>query len=142
MDIIYRPVRPGEETAAAALEKECLSTPWSEAQIKSMPENSCYIGAFSDDVLCGTASVYWVAGEGQVMNVAVSPSCRRRGIGLGLMEELKKVAVKNRCGNITLEVAEDNLSAIGLYEKCGYTALGKRKNFYGNVSAVIMELIL
>lgn len=142
MAVVFRPLKIGEAALAAAVEKECLDTAWSEEQIKNIPENAFYIGAFEDDWLCGIASAYIIAGEGQIMNVAVSPDYRRRGIALGLMNEIISKAVENGCENITLEVAENNASAISLYEKCGFSAVGKRKGFYGNESAIIMEKLL
>lgn len=140
--VVFRHLESGEEKLAAAVEKECLDTAWSEEQIKNIPENAFYIGAFEDNKICGIASVYIIAGEGQIMNLAVSPNYRRRGIALGLMNEIISKAEENGCENITLEVAENNASAISLYEKCGFSAVGKRKGFYGNESAIIMEKLL
>ena len=141
MNIVYRQLKEGEYLMAAQLEQECLHTPWSEAQISNLPENACYIGAF-EDTLCGIGSAYFVLDECQIMNIAVLPQYRRQGIGIGIIEELTKKSLEKGCGQIFLEVAEDNFSAISLYEKCGFNAVGKRKNFYGSVSAVIMEKIL
>ena len=138
--IVYREIE-GETDAVSAseLEKECLVTAWSREQISSLPEYAAYIAAFEGDTLCGIASMYMIAGEGQVMNVAVSPSYRRRGIANGLMESLTERAVDNKCENITLEVAEDNISAISLYKKCGFTCVGRRKGFYNGTDALLME---
>lgn len=142
MSIIYRMLKPEECAIAALIEKDCLHTAWSEAQIANLPANACYIGAFDGETLCGIASMYCVLDEGQIMNVAVSPEHRRKGIAFGLMNAITEKAVLNGCTFITLEVAENNISAISLYEKCGFVSVGKRKKFYGNVSALIMEKTL
>ena len=142
MDLIFRTLAPSEAKAASELESECLHTAWSEEQINSLPSYALYLGAFSGDTLCGVASAYIIADEVQVMNLAVSPKYRRMGIALGLMEEIIKAGKEKGCCNISLEVAENNPNAISLYEKCGFSAVGRRKGFYGDIAAVIMEKIL
>lgn len=139
MDMILRPLNEGEYAFAAELERICLHTPWSENQIANIPENACYLGAFCDDELCGIGSAYFVLDECQIMNIAVSQNYRKNGIGKGIINEIIKKSLEKGCNYITLEVAEDNLPAIALYEKCGFIAVGGRKNFYGSTSAIIME---
>ncbi len=143
MSIIYRaPENEKEIKMAAELEKDCLSTAWSESQIANLSEFAHYLCAVEDCEVCGIASMYAVAGEGQIMNIAVSQKFRRRGIANGLMNELILLAKSKNCEIITLEVAEDNQSAIALYEKCGFAAVGRRKGFYNGKDALIMEKIL
>ena len=140
MGIIYRKIENETEAQLAFdLESACLSTAWSKEQILNIPDYAVYISAFEGDVLCGIASMYAVAGEGQIMNLAVSENYRRRGIANGLMNELTLYALDKKCDIITLEVAEDNLSAISLYEKCGFASVGKRNGFYNGKNALIME---
>ncbi len=140
MSIIYRALNSQKEIKAASdIEQECLSTAWSESQIANLPEYAAYIGGFCEETLCGIASMYIIAGEGQIMNIAVSQKYRRRGIASGLMNELILLAESKNCEIITLEVAEDNLSAIALYEKCGFAAVGRRNGFYNGKAALIME---
>lgn len=140
MGIIYRRIEnEWEAQLAADLENACLSTAWSKEQILNIPDYAIYISAFEGETLCGIASMYAVAGEGQIMNLAVSENHRRRGIANGLMNELTLYALDKNCDIITLEVAEDNLSAISLYEKCGFVSVGKRNGFYNGKNALIME---
>ena len=128
-----------EARRAAEREKECLSTAWSFEQIKGLPDYAYYIGGFEGDMLCGIASMYAIAGEGQIMNVAVSSAFRRKGVAMSLMLSLIEKAKEAKCENITLEVAEDNISAISLYEKCDFAVVGKRNGFYNGKNALIME---
>lgn len=140
MSLIYRaPSTQTEIGAAALVERECLLTAWSESQIANLPEYAYYIAAFEAETLCGVASMYVVAGEGQIMNLAVAPKFRRRGVANGLMNELDLIAKSKNCEIITLEVAEDNFSAISLYKKCGFYAVGCRNGFYNGKDAIIME---
>ena len=118
----------------AALEKICFSEPWSENSIASELTNplSVWLVAEIDGALVGYIGSQSVLGESDVMNVAVSPDYRRRGIGealvLALVEELKKQG--NHC--LSLEVRLSNAPARSLYEKLGFAEVGRRPNYYRN----------
>ena len=120
--------------AVAALEKLCFADPWSEKSIASELQNplALWLVAVEDDVVCGYIGSQSVMGESDMMNVAVNPDFRRKGIGealvIALSEELK--AVGNT--SLTLEVRISNAPAISLYEKLGFSQVGLRKNYYRN----------
>ncbi len=139
MEFIYRFLESNEAEAASILEKECLDTAWTKEQIANLPEAAFYMGAFCENKLCGVLSAYFVADEVQIMNLAVSPSFRRNGIAFGLLQKLLKESKCRKSAVISLEVAENNPSALALYEKCGFINVGRRKGFYGDVAAIIME---
>ncbi len=143
-NIIFRLVTESDSEKAAIVESESLSTAWSEKQIRDSITNefSVYTVAVCGEDICGIGSMYCVAGEGQIMNIAVSEKYRRRGIAEGIMNFLDGEAIRRNCDVITLEVAENNRSALSLYEKCGYSPVGHRKGFYGGVDATIMEKTL
>ena len=71
-----------------------------------------------------------VLDEGYITNVAVSPACRRQGIGRALIEELKKRAAQSGLSFVTLEARASNAPAIALYEGAGFRQVGVRRNFY------------
>ena len=118
----------------AELEKLCFSDPWSERSVASELENklSCWLVATEGEQVAGYIGSQTVCGETDMMNVAVHPSHRRKGIAealiLGLIEELK--AMESHC--LTLEVRASNTPAISLYEKLGFSEIGRRKNYYRN----------
>lgn len=139
MSLNVRKITSQEAQRASEIEQECLETAWSPAQIAALPENAFYLAAFLDGEMCGIGSIYCVFGEGQIMNIAVSEKFRNRGIATEILKSLIETAVNDNCENITLEVAENNISAISLYEKSGFCAVGRRKGFYHGVDALIME---
>ncbi len=71
-----------------------------------------------------------------IINVFVEESHRRQGIGSLL---LKKVIDDNKNKVIMLEVKEDNVSAIKLYEKFGFKKISERKKYYKDKTAYIMS---
>jgi ribosomal-protein-alanine N-acetyltransferase len=75
--------------------------------------------------------------EAELLNLAVDPASRRRGVASALLAALAGAAK----GRLFLEVAEPNLPAITLYEHHGWVRNGRRKGYYerGNVNAIVME---
>ena len=116
----------------AELEKLCFSRPWSENSIASELRNplSLWIVAVEDDVVAGYIGSQSVEGEADMMNVAVHPDYRRRGIGAQLVEHL--ITALREAGNhmLALEVRDSNAPAIAMYEKLGFVQVGLRPNYY------------
>lgn len=139
MKITVRKIAQGEELTASQIEKECLKTAWSEKQIASLPETAVYLVALCGETVCGIASMYCVFDEGQIMNIAVLPDYRKQGIASQLLDELLRVAAEKHCEILTLDVAENNFSALALYKKQGFCEIGRRKRFYGDCDAILME---
>jgi [ribosomal protein S18]-alanine N-acetyltransferase len=65
-----------------------------------------------------------------VMNIAVAPEHRRRGIARSLMERLFEVTARDAQRGYTLEVRVSNEAAIRLYEALGFRARGIRRGYY------------
>ena len=118
----------------AELEKICFSDPWSENSIASELDNKLafWLTAVEGDRVAGYIGSQTVLDETDMMNVAVHPDFRRKGIAEalvnGLVDQLKTMG--SRC--LTLEVRASNTPAITLYEKLGFSEIGRRKNYYRN----------
>ncbi len=116
----------------AELEKECFSSPWSEGGLRVELNNSFarfFVAIWSDEI-AGYIGAHNVLGEVYITNIAVFPAFRRKGVGEALVDALYQQAKKENAEFITLEVRKNNISAISLYEKCGFKKVGERKNFY------------
>ena len=118
----------------ADLEKLCFSDPWSENSIASELDNklSLWFVAVEDGKVVGYVGSQTVLGWTDMMNIAVHPDYRRRGIAESLVEKLVDALKANQAENLTLEVRASNTPAISLYEKLGFLQVGLRKNYYHN----------
>lgn len=126
------PMEASHVPQIAALEQLCFTDPWPEAAIEPELENplSLWLVAMDGAELAGYVGSQSVLGEADVMNVAVAPSHRRRGIAQALLNRLQQeLAVRQVC-SLTLEVRASNASAVALYEKLGYLQVGRRPNYY------------
>lgn len=116
----------------AELEKKCFCDPWSEGSVASELENplSRWLVALEGEQVLGYVGSQTVLDESDMMNLAVDPAFRRRGIAralvCALIEQLRKMG--SRC--LTLEVRASNESAQTLYACLGFVQVGRRKNYY------------
>ncbi len=75
--------------------------------------------------------LYWVIlDESHIMNIAIEPEERQRGLALRMMEQALWEAEDRRCTLMSLEVRANNEAALALYFKLGFEAVGRRKNYY------------
>jgi ribosomal-protein-alanine N-acetyltransferase len=83
-----------------------------------------------------------VLDEGQLLDLATHPQCRRKGLSGILMNELLRKLRDNSCLVIYLEVRASNEPAISLYKKYGFETISTRKDYYKKPveDALIMKL--
>ena len=118
----------------AALEKLCFCDPWSERSIATELENSLSLWLVWEEEgkVLGYIGSQSVPPEADVMNVAVAPEGRRRGIGKALIRELSQVLHSQGIESLFLEVRASNAPAIALYEGLGFEFVGRRPRYYVN----------
>ena len=118
----------------AELEKLCFSDPWSENSVASELKNplSLWLVALDDATVAGYVGSQSVQGEADMMNVAVHPDYRRKGIARQLVTELVAALAKKGVHSLALEVRASNAPAIALYEQLGFQQVGRRPNYYRN----------
>lgn len=131
--VTIRKMTVSDARAAAGLERECFSMPWSEnAFIDTLAnENALYLAAEDEKgELVGMCGVLNILGEGDVSNVAVKDSFRRHGVAERMMAELIRQGKERGITAFFLEVRPSNEAAVRLYEKSGFVTVGRRKRFY------------
>ena len=116
----------------AALERECFSDPWSQQSVASELDNplSLWLVWVEDGVVLGYVGSQTVMDETDMMNVAVAPAARRRGIAQKLIEALVQQLQKQGSRCLSLEVRASNAPAIALYGRLGFREVGRRPNYY------------
>ena len=116
--------------SVAALEKLCFSDPWSVSSIASELDNplSLWLVWEEDGAAAAYLGVQRVPPQADVMNVAVSPTLRRRGIARALFAELERRLPE--IDELFLEVRASNSGAIALYRTLGFEQVGRRPNYY------------
>ncbi|HUK97289.1 MAG TPA: ribosomal protein S18-alanine N-acetyltransferase [Gaiellaceae bacterium] len=118
--------------AIDAIEQRAYPTPWSRAMFASelaKPTSIC-LGAFEGDELVGYIVNSRYVDAWHVMNVAVDPERRRRGIATHLLERLFELTEGDERRGYTLEVRISNDPAIRLYERLGFEPRGLRRGYY------------
>lgn len=71
-----------------------------------------------------------VAGEAELLTIAVAPEARRRGLGRRLVSRFLYQARLRGAERAFLEVAADNPPAIALYRSSGFQRAGTRRGYY------------
>lgn len=135
---MIRPATPADLPALAALEQAALPDPWTPAQLAgelAQPITRALLAGDGTQPL-GYALGRVVAGEAEVLRVAVHPAHRRQGLGRALLRALHAACAAEE---VFLEVRAGNTAAIALYEAEGYARVGRRPGYYADgEDAVVM----
>ena len=123
-------------TEIEEIERRSYPTPWSRSMFAgelAKPSSIC-LGAFEaegeDGALVGYLIVSRYVDAWHVMNVAVDPEHRGRGVGTMLLERLFELTADDAHRGYTLEVRVTNVKAIDLYERLGFRSGGLRRGYY------------
>ncbi len=127
-----RPLDLVDLNAIERIEQRAYPTPWSRSMFASelAKATSICLGAFEGDELVGYVVNSRYVDAWHVMNVAVDPDLRRRGVATALLERLFELTGDDERRGYTLEVRVSNEGAIRLYERLGFEARGIRRGYY------------
>ena len=130
-DMTVRSVCLDDLPQIIALEELCFSVPWTEEMLLAqLTDGHVFLAAVENGEVLGYAGLQYVLDEGYISNVATSPARRREGIAGMLLSALKERAGELGLAFLTLEVRESNFPARRLYEKHGFSGVGRRKGYY------------
>ena len=128
--------------AAAAIERACFNEPWDKSSLRGELSGA---GAYFYIALDGAAPAGYcgfraVAGEGELLRLAVLPEARRKGLGGELLDAALERVRALGLERLHLEVRASNLPALALYESRGFAHVGLRRGYYKNPAddAVLM----
>jgi ribosomal-protein-alanine N-acetyltransferase len=133
-DVSVRRLAYADLPQVIAIERRAFTTPWSLAMFVlelSKRTSVCLAAIDADDpgqpllgyLICARYDTVW-----HLMNIAVDPTHRRRGVGWAMLTGMIERAGPEQ--PYTLEVRESNVAAIRLYERLHFRTAGRRPRYY------------
>lgn len=125
-----------------AIEQASFMTPWKREHFESelSGKHSFPFVAVCEGRVAGYVCLMSLFEEAQILDIAVSPEQRGRGIARLLMERACAVAREHNAEVLSLEVRASSAPAISLYQGSGFKQVGIRTNYYDNCEdAILME---
>ncbi len=111
---------------------------WPEAEIASLIAPPGFFVASEAGFAIGRV----VAGEAELITIAVAPAQRGKGMGHALLSNFETKARTNGATRAFLEVAADNAPARALYAHAGWEEVGRRKGYYPRIGGPVDALVL
>jgi len=133
MTISIDAARHDDIPAISEIERAAFSDPWSARSFRDALEHpSVYFGCARSDAgeVLGYVVAWFVAGEGEIANLAVAPAGWGGGIGRALLDAALAEAAHCRVESVYLEVRDSNVRARRLYQSRGFEDVGRRKGYY------------
>ncbi|MEM7768664.1 MAG: GNAT family N-acetyltransferase [Pseudomonadota bacterium] len=107
---------------------------WPEAEMARLVGEETVLGLGVDAAagggLSGFVLLRVVAGEADVLTLAVAPEDRRKGVARALLVAAGRAVTVADAGRMTLDVAADNGAALSLYAGLGFCEDGRRRGYY------------
>ena len=143
--ITIRPMIEPDLDAVLAIEQASFPLPWKRDHFlhEIAAPHSYPFAAVCSGVVAGYVCLTALFEEAQILDIAVAPDRRGKGVALALMEAAVALALEKGAEILALEVRSTNLAAIALYEGLGFRRCGTRLKYYeGCDDAVLMEKVL
>ena len=136
IDASFRSATQGDVPAIVAIERISFGDPWSEATFRDLLRlrHAIFLVATESrgGSVCGYVIAAVVAGEAEVLNLAVAPQSRGRGLGGRLLDAGLGIVGERGAREVFLEVRESNSAALALYTSRGFATLTRRTKYYRN----------
>lgn len=129
-----RPATIADVPALVAVERACFSDPWSAHSITEVVQvatSRAFLAEGSGEIV-GYLLARISGPEGEILDLAVLPRARRRGIARSLLDVASAALAEAGVEHVFLEVRESNRAALALYAAAGYRTIGMRRHYYRN----------
>jgi ribosomal-protein-alanine N-acetyltransferase len=136
LEFIHASCFPHEPWSAAAF-AELLVSPGMFALLASVSEPDG-----EEDWPAGFILARAIAGEAEIVTIAVNPTHQRAGLGAALLAGALEAARAAGAEAAFLEVAENNNPAYQLYTRHGFIKIGRRPNYYSQKDAAVAALVM
>jgi len=140
--MIFRPMLAADLDEVVSIEKASMPSPWSKELFEEELRRSAahYFVVEEENQVAGYMGYWEAPEEAHIINLAIAPFFRKKGLGLKMVESCMEYAAKRGAKLATLEVRESNDTAKRLYEKCLFRTVAIRKKYYqdNQEDAVVM----
>lgn len=126
--------------ALAGLHAQAFEASWSAAEFADLLGQAGVFALAADDQ--GFILMREVAGEAEVLTLAVAPAARRQGLGRALLAAALVECARRGVQSVFLEVAADNLAALDLYKAAGFARAGLRRGYYARSAGAAVDALI
>jgi ribosomal-protein-alanine N-acetyltransferase len=139
---------PEDLPAVVSLEQEAFRNPWSPELLRRELHHDWSTLLLAEEHqgaerrLLGCIIFWVVHDELHILNVAVAPSERRRGVARTLLNAALERGRARNCALATLEVRRGNVAALELYRVFGFRTVGVRPNYYVDEGEDALVMVL
>jgi ribosomal-protein-alanine N-acetyltransferase len=140
-----RPFEPGDVAAVAALERAVFGDPWSRRSFEELLDLEHIQGFVVGNGrvrIAGYAFCSSATDEGEILNLAVAPSSRRRGLGRVLLDACLAWLAGRGARKVFLEVRRSNAEALAMYGSVGFGTTGIRRDYYRKPTEDAVTMVL
>jgi ribosomal-protein-alanine N-acetyltransferase len=131
-----------DSAALACIHREDFAPPWEEGDFQGMLGEDVMFGYKAVEAgnpragAAGFVLARSMAGEAEIITIAVARAHRRRGLGRLLMDAVLRQLHGARAEALFLEVDEGNVGAVALYRRLGFREVGKRSAYYRSAAGI------
>ena len=144
--LIVRRACDDDAAALAILHRTAFADGWSAPafyKLLTAPSSFGFVVEDLDaDTLRALILIQVALDQSEILTIATVPSQRRRGLSRTLLLAAGKEALARGAAEMFLEVAEANQAARGLYMGLGFTAAGKRRNYYRDRAGGVSDALV
>jgi ribosomal-protein-alanine N-acetyltransferase len=132
--VIFRPMLEVDLDQVTAIEKASMPSPWSKELFEEELRRPLahYFVVEVEGQVAGYMGYWQAPEEAHIINLAISPEFRRKGLGQAMIDRCVEFAAKRGSRIATLEVRAGNQAAQALYEKCQFRFIAIRKQYYSD----------
>lgn len=142
MNHTLRIMTPDDLAQVFAIEQVSHPSPWPMKGLQESLQNHVAYVLEQDGAVIGFAFVQRILDEAHLLDIAIAPSHRGKGLGRELLRQLMDEVLVSGVTIWFLEVRVSNVTAISLYQSLGYNELSLRRNYYdgpdGKEDALLM----
>jgi [ribosomal protein S18]-alanine N-acetyltransferase len=145
---LLRPAQPSDILEIVRIERTSFADPWSEDSFRRILGGQAAIFQVievpPEKAIVGYIIAFSVGPDAEVLNVAVDPTYRARGLAGQMLDSVLIQLGGSGVRTAFLEVRESNRAARALYGSRGFKEIGRRRNYYRRPieDALVMRRLL